>query len=321
MKRVAAPLAAALLASAALAACGGSGAEPGASNEATLVLDFQPNAVHTGIYAALRRGYYEDAGIDLKVQEPSSSTDAPKLLAAGRAEFAVLDIHDLGLAREKGIDIVGVAPLVERPLASVLALANITRPRDLEGKRVGVTGLPSDDAVLDSTVEADGGDPAKVDRVTIGFNAVAALAAGKVDAATAFWNAEGVTLRRTGIPIREFKVDDYGAPAYPELVMATSRRVLDSDPELVRGMVSATVHGYETVEDDPAAALDDLIASVQDLERPEQQAQLDALIAADAFSPPGRLDQPILRDWAQWDVEHGILTRPPDISQAFALSS
>src|SRR5215204_6117404 len=51
MNRVAALLAAAL-AGAALAACGG-GAEPGAPKGATLVLDFQPNAVHSGIYAAL----------------------------------------------------------------------------------------------------------------------------------------------------------------------------------------------------------------------------------------------------------------------------
>src|SRR5688500_16232010 len=116
MRRVAAPLAAALLASAALAACGGSGAEPGASREATLVLDFQPNAVHAGIYAALERGYYDDAGVDLEVREPSASTDAPKLLAADRAELAILDIHDLGLASEEGLDVIGVVPIVQRPL-------------------------------------------------------------------------------------------------------------------------------------------------------------------------------------------------------------
>src|SRR3954462_5636069 len=132
MKRVVALLAAATC-SAALAACGG-GAEPGAPERATLVLDFQPNAVHAGIYTALQEGYYEDAGVDLTVQQPSSSTDAPKLLEAGKAQFALMDIHDLGLAAEKGFDLVGVAPIVQRPLASVLARADVARPRDLEGK-------------------------------------------------------------------------------------------------------------------------------------------------------------------------------------------
>src|SRR5436305_7629739 len=118
--RTVAALLAALAAAATLAACGG-GAEPGASKEATLVLDFTPNAVHAGIYAALRRGDYRDAGVDLHVQAPSSSTDAPKLLAAGRAQFAILDIHDLAIARHRGLPLVGVAPIVDRPLASAIA--------------------------------------------------------------------------------------------------------------------------------------------------------------------------------------------------------
>ena len=66
----------------------------------------------------------------------------------GRADLAVVDIHDLGLARERGSDLVGVGALVQRPLAAVIARAGIRRPRELEGRRVGVTGLPSDDAVL-----------------------------------------------------------------------------------------------------------------------------------------------------------------------------
>src|SRR3954451_23437131 len=187
MKRVAALLATALAATM-LVACGG-GAEPGAPQGATLVLDFQPNAVHAGIYAALHEGFYRDAGVDLSVQQPSASTDAPKLLEAGKAQFAILDIHDLAIARERGFSLVGVMPIVQRPLASVIARSSVRQPRDLEGRTVGVTGLPSDDAVLDSVVSADGGDPATVHRVTIGFNAVAALAARRVDAATAFWNA------------------------------------------------------------------------------------------------------------------------------------
>src|SRR6476660_7205140 len=105
MRRVAALLAAALLAAGA-AGCGGGGAEPGAPSGATLVLDFTPNAAHAGIYAALGQDLYREAGVDLTVREPGESTDAPKLLAAGRTEFAILDIHDLGIARERGLDVV-----------------------------------------------------------------------------------------------------------------------------------------------------------------------------------------------------------------------
>src|SRR3954451_20321161 len=266
MRRAVALLAAAL-ALAGCAGCGGSGAEPGGPRGATLVLDFVPNAAHSGIYAGLDEGFYRDAGIDLKVQPPGESTDAPKLLGAGKVEFAILDIHDLGIAREKGIPLVGVMPIVQSPLAAVIARADgpVRSPRDLEGHRVGVSGLPSDEAVVDSEVEAGGGDPAKVDEVTIGFTAIPALAAAKVDAATGFWNAEAVALRRQGVPIRVFKVDEFGAPPYPELVLCTSEKLLASDPDLVDAVVSASRRGYALTESHPGAALGDLLDANRNL--------------------------------------------------------
>jgi len=107
MKRVAAPLAAALLAAALTlfgAACGGSGAEPGASNEATpatLVLDFQPNAVHSGIYDALANGDYSDAGVHLTVREPSSSRPRPAYCAPGRMSGTPLPFRPICASRPR----------------------------------------------------------------------------------------------------------------------------------------------------------------------------------------------------------------------------
>jgi putative hydroxymethylpyrimidine transport system substrate-binding protein len=317
MKLVVALLAAASLL-VGLAGCGGSGAEPGAPSGATLVLDFTPNAVHSGIYTAQHEGFYRDEGVDLTIRQPGESTDAPKLLAAGRADFAILDIHDLGIAREHGIDLVGTMPLVQRPLAAVIARGDhgISRPRDLEGRTVGVTGLPSDEAVVDSEVSADGGNPTRVKRVTIGFNAISSLAAGKVDAATGFWNAEGVALRQQGVPIRVFKVNRYGAPPYPELVLVASAQTARHDPELVESVLGATARGYEFTVHNPERALTDLLAEVPSLDRAEQQAQLDVLLPD---LRPAPFDPAALRAWARWDLQHGLLERPLDVNEAFRL--
>jgi NitT/TauT family transport system substrate-binding protein/putative hydroxymethylpyrimidine transport system substrate-binding protein len=321
MQRVVASLAAVVLATAGVG-CGDDGAEPGASDEATLVLDFQPNAVHAGIYTALADGAYDDAGVDLTVREPSASTDAPKLLEAGRTDFAILDIHDLALARERGLDLVGVGAIVHRPLAAVIAAdgAAVQSPADLEGGSAGVTGLPSDDAVLDSVLESDGVDPGTVKRVTIGFDSVAALEAGRVDAATAFWNAEGVILRGLGVPTREFRVDDFGAPPYPELVLTTSAETLADDPELVDAVVAATGEGYDAVVADPEAGLDDLVAAVPELDRDAQHAQLEALLDASALGPGVRLDRATLDDWANWEAASGIVGAKPSVERTFALA-
>jgi putative hydroxymethylpyrimidine transport system substrate-binding protein len=317
MRRAVALLAAAL-ALAGIAGCGESGAEPGAPKGATLVLDFVPNAVHSGIYAAESEGFYRDAGIDLKVQPPGESTDAPKLLGAGKVEFAILDIHDLGIAREKGIPLVGVMPIVQRPLAAVIARGDgpVRSPRDLEGQRVGVSGLPSDAAVVDSEVEADGGDPGKVDAVTIGFTAVPSLAAGRVEAATGFWNAEAVALREQGVPIRVFKVDRFGAPPYPELVLCTSEALLKADPNLVDAVVSGTRRGYELTEEHPERALTDLLETNKSLglDRAEQKAQLQVLLPV---LHPEPFETPVLDEWAAWDLQHHLLEEPLDVEAAF----
>jgi NitT/TauT family transport system substrate-binding protein/putative hydroxymethylpyrimidine transport system substrate-binding protein len=319
MNRVVALLAA-VLASAGLAACGGNGAEPGAPKGATLVLDFQPNAVHSGIYAALARGYYHQAGVELHVQQPSASTDAPKLLEAGRAQFAILDIHDLAIAREHGLDLVGLMPIVQRPLAAVIARdrTEIRTPADLAGRTVGVTGLPSDDAVLDSVLAAGGVDPSAVHVVTIGFNAVADLRAGKLDAATAFWNAEGVTLQGDGVPIREFRVDRFGAPRYPELILCTTAELARGDPALVRSVREATARGYLVAAHDPEQALGSLLDAANGLTPDVERAELRALDQANAFVPVGRFRAPALIAWSRWEVAHGIVERRPSL-EAFGV--
>jgi putative hydroxymethylpyrimidine transport system substrate-binding protein len=284
-----------LAAIAALGGCGGESDEP-----STLALDFQPNPVHAGIYAA--KG--------LRIRVPSSSTDSLKLLATGRADIAVVDIHDLGLARERGADIVGVGALVQRPLAAVIARAGIARPRELEGKRVGVTGLPSDDAVLRAVVEDDGGDYSKVKRTTIGFTAVPSLIAGKVDAVVAFWNAEGVALRQRGIRTREFRVDAYGAPSYPELVLAVKRENVANVDDVLAKLRAGTLAALA----DRQATIDELV-EVSGADEPLVRAQLDAV--APALVPPIRLDRRALEGWARFDARFGILERRPDVNRAF----
>ncbi len=285
--------------------CGKDGAEPGASHEATVVLDFTPNAVHAGLYAALERGYFAEAGIDLKVRAPGDSTDAPKLLEAGRTEFAVLDINDFGLARDRGLDLTAVAALVQVPLAAVIAgdRERVGRPSDLEGLEVGVTGLPSDDLVLDAIMAADGGDPGAVERITIGFDSVAALAAERVDAATAFWNAEGVALRELGVPTREFRVGGRAARPFPELVVVARADLPQEEPGLVAGLRAGVERGYELAADDPDAALAALVEAVPGLDEDVMRAQMEALSAADAFAAgvrPGTIEPRRVANWRRF---------------------
>jgi NitT/TauT family transport system substrate-binding protein/putative hydroxymethylpyrimidine transport system substrate-binding protein len=295
--------------------CGDDGRD-GAANPSTAIigLDFTPNAVHAPIYAAVRNGYDRKHGVRLRIRPPGSSPDSLKLLTSGRADLAVLDIHDLGLARERGADVVGVAALVQRPLAAIIAQADIRRPRDLEGRRVGVSGLPSDPAVLRAVVEGDGGDYDKVRQVTIGFAAVPSLIEKRIDAVPAFWNAEGVTLRQRGVRTREFRVDDFGAPRYPEVVLVTTRETLDQRRAMIQGAVEALKDGTESVLSDPEPAVAD-IARAGGADEELVQAQLRAV--SPILRPPLKLSRAALERWADFDKRFGILKRRPDVERAF----
>jgi len=306
----------ALTAVALLAACSGEERPTQAPPSVVVGLDFTPNAVHAPIYAAVRQGFDHRNGVRLRIRPPGSSPDSLKLLTSGRADVAVLDIHDLGLARERGADVVGIAALVQRPLAAIVAQPGIRRPRDLEGKRVGVSGLPSDPAVLRAVLEHDGASLDRVRQVTIGFSAVPSLIQKKVDAVPVFWNAEGVALRQRGVRTREFRVDDFGAPAYPEVVLLTTRRTLEERRPAVEGVLRAIREGAESVLSDPEPAIAEIVKA-GGADRKLVRAEFEAVRPAQ--QPPLRFDRKALEAWADFDVRFGILKRRPDIDKAFAL--
>src|SRR5436853_556135 len=212
-----------------LAGCG-SASSNAPNRDATLLLDFTPNAVHAGIFSAVRRGYDE--------------------------------------------------------------------------------------------AEGAGGDPAKVHKVTIGFNAVQSLLADRVAGATAFWDVEGVAFRARRPGAREFRVDDFGAPPYPELVLTTTRRTIDDEPGLVSSTVRALVRGYNFTITDPESSAQDLLAANPGLKPAQVGAQLDVLDTAfvGAAGRFGVLDPPTLRRWAAWEARFGIVDKPPDVARMFDAS-
>jgi putative hydroxymethylpyrimidine transport system substrate-binding protein len=291
-----------------LAGCGGSPAAE-KPDRVTLALDFTPNAVHAPIYAAAGGKH----GIDLRIRKPGSGPDSLKLVASGRADLGILDIHDLALAKQRGADVVAIGALVQKPLAALVAQPGIQRPRDLEGKVVGVSGLPSDPAFLRAIVEHDGADYRKVKQVVIGFSAVTRLLSRRVDAVPVFWNAEGVALREKGLDVNQFRVEDYGAPAYPEVVLITSRKTLAKRRDVLRRTLAAIADGVTAARTQPAAVTKTIAAAAQTDDLRLMRAQLDATLPLLGT----KLDRAVLERWADFDQRIGIVKSRPDVDGAF----
>ncbi len=283
-----------------------------------LALDFTPNPVHAPIFAARRIGADRSNGIDLRIRNPGQGPDSLKLVLSGRVLIGVLDIHDLAIAQAKGVPVVGIGALVQKPLAALLAQPGVRRPRDLAGRTVGVSGLPSDPAFLRAIVEQDGGDYAAIKQVTIGFEAVTALLSRRVAAVPAFWNAEGVALEQRGRPVRQFRVESYGAPLYPEVVFIAARSSLHRRSRDLQAAMRAVVAGVDEVSAHPERAVRELTRVSGAGDTALVTAQLRAV--APLFRPAVRLNRAVLERWADFDTRIGIVKRRPDVARGFDLS-
>jgi NitT/TauT family transport system substrate-binding protein/putative hydroxymethylpyrimidine transport system substrate-binding protein len=294
--------------------CGG-GSKSGGDPTVAVALDFTPNAVHAPIYAAVQNRFDRSERVHLRIRPPGARPDSLKLVTNGRADLAVLDIHDLAIARERGVDVVAVGALVQRPLGALVAQPAIRRPRDLDGKRIGVSGLPSDPAFVRAIVEHDGGNYDSVREITIGFNAVASLLGKRVDAVPVFWNAEGVILKERGAHMNEFRVEDYGAPPYPEVVLVTTRANLDKRRDAIVRAIAAIKRGAEASLRDPEPVTREIARASGGTDLALVRAQMRAV--APIVAPPLRLDRAVLERWADFDARIGIVNKRPDIERAF----
>jgi putative hydroxymethylpyrimidine transport system substrate-binding protein len=304
-----------LLLAVSLSACGDAGAPPRRPTRATLILDFTPNAVHAGIYRALAAGYYRREHIDLRVVQPTSTQETLKLIDAGKAQFGLADGSDVASLIDKGGDAQAVMALAQRPLGGLIALASehLRTPADLAGRTVGITGVPSDTAVLDTELRHAGVDPRQVKVATVGFNGAQALLAGRIAAFTGFIPDDGVALQVSGHPIVAFGLDREGGPPYPGLVAFTTRALIATDPTLVRGFVSASVRGYEDTLRDPSRSLAELEAANPTLPRRLTAASLRVylpLFAAGHTVPFGTIQPGSVQAMSTWMVGAGLLGGP-----------
>lgn len=295
-----------------LAGCRGKAREASspATQQVRVILDYLPNAVHAGLYQAEAAGYFRDEGLSVRIDAPTSSSDTLRLMAAGQAEFGLVSLLDFMSVRAKGEPLKIIMALDQRPLAALIALkkSGIARPRDLTGRLVGTTGVVSDDAGVKWMVKHDGGDPASVRLINIGFNTAQQIVAGNVDAAFGFWSQEGVQVAARD-PAMVMRLNDYGVPPYPELIVFAREDFLAKQPETARKFLSAVARGYEDAISKPEVACAAMASRV------EGETTAGLLPYFEAVSPVLRADAPafgqvnlaVIKDYLAWIREIGVL--------------
>ena len=294
-----------------------------ASAHVSILLDWTPNTDHTGLYAALAQGYFHAEGVVPTISVPANPGNALEEVAAGRADFAVSYEPDVLLARQQGIPIRSVMALVDRPLNTIMSLtsSHITSARDLKGKSIGITGVPSDYAVVHAVLEYAHVPLSSVHLVRVGYNLLPALLHHRVNAVEGvYWTWEAVQVRQMGYRVNVLHLEQVGVPTYDELVLVTSNQLLRRDPSLVRRTLRAIQEGYAFAFAHPGPAGTDLLKETQGLSPKLIRASLVLLHGAFDYKVPtvGYQNPADWRRYMAWMVHYHLLKHPVSIPGAMS---
>src|SRR5215475_1527319 len=256
-------------AAALLAACGsnspsssGSGGSGGSrTSDLTVELDWVPNPDHVGIYYAQNKGYFTKDHLNVSLRTPSNAADPIKLVGLNKVDLAVSYESEMFFGQQEGLPVTAVATIIPVPLNSLIVTPkdHVTSLAQMKGKKVGITGIPSDGAIYTTMLKAGGLTPSQVTSVTVGFNLVPSILSGKVDGIIGgYRNVEAIQIaQEMGQKPAVFPASAMGVPSYAELVLVANRNRLASDKayaDAVRRFVKSLVAGTNGAIKDPSGA-------------------------------------------------------------------
>lgn len=222
-----------------------------AAEKITLMLDWYINPDHAPIIVAEQTGAFKAEGLDVQIVPPSDPSLPPRLVAAKKADLAITYQPQLHIFADQGLPLVRVGTLVNTPLNTVITLdKNITSPAGLKGKKIGFSVSGIEEATLDTLLKHEGISSADITPVNVNFQLTGALLAGQVDAVIGgYRNIEALELRLQGKDPQVFRVEDYGVPAYDELVIVANRDAVNQ-PKIAR-FLSALRKGNDYLQAHP----------------------------------------------------------------------
>lgn len=247
-----------------LAACGAKTEEPKELQKITLSLDWTPNTNHTGIYVALAKGYFKDAGLDVTVVQPSQN-GAAAMCAAGQAQFAIefQDTLAAAFATDEPLGITAVAALLQHNTSGILSRKGdgMDKPRGLENHTYATWDSPIEKAMLKSVVETDGGDFSKVKLIPNNFTDEAgALSEKLTDAIWVFYAWGGISAELANAEFDYFDFKDINPVFdYYTTVLVGNNAYIEANPETTKALLSALKKGYEFAINNPEEAAQILI--------------------------------------------------------------
>lgn len=286
----------------------------------TLSLDWTPNTNHTGIYVALAKGYFTEAGLDVTVVQPPES-GATAMCAAGQAQFAI-DAQDTlaaAFTSDEPLGVTAVAALLQHNTSGIISRKGegMDSPKGMENHTYSTWESPIELAMLKTVVEKDGGDFSKVKQIPNNITDEAgALREKQTDAIWIFYGWGGISAKLSGLEFDYFNftdidpVFDYYTP-----VLIANNAYIEQNPETTKAFLAALKKGYEyaianpeeaaqiLVDGDTTGSLKDSLELVTESQKWLSQ-QYKAEVAQWGYIAPARWD-----GFYKWLWENGLIEK------------
>lgn len=250
------------------------------------------------------------------------------MVAAGKADIGLYYQQDVIQARaEQNVPIKSIGAVVQGPLNIVLSLKdkNITSPKDLEGKTVGYAGTELSEALIRSIMKNSGADPDSVKLVDVGFDLMSSMTTGNVDATIGcLVNHEVPQLEKEGFEVNYFFPDDFGVPKYYEGIFLASDEMIDNEPDVLAGFLTACSKGFEDFKNSTDEVLQVLLdnqdeanfALDPDVEKKSCETLLPLMETADAKFLSQT--EACWQENIDWMYDEGLISTKPEVSDVMA---
>ena len=208
-------------------------------------------------YVALEKGYFREAGFDVRIVPGSGSVGVATQVAAGQVDFGPADVAAVVLTRgQSGLPVKVVSLIHQNTMSGffVLKSSGITSPKGLEGKRIADTPASTATVLFPLFAKRARNDAGKVTFVPASAPALPTLLASRqVDAVGQFAAGIPTFQAAAGQPVLNLPYAKL-VPGLVGLGLIASDEKIRTQPDVVRRFNAALLRGLRYSIQNPGDA-------------------------------------------------------------------
>ncbi len=224
-----------------------------ALDRATLRLDWVRFGLHIPFFIGVEKGFYKEAGIDLKVLEGKGSGTTIQLVSAGEDTFGFANLPTMAESVAKGIPVTSVYVVTPDSGYAIISLkeSGFKNPKDLIGRTVGVSPAGASRAVLPAFLRVNGIEPNQIKEVAFeGIGRINALLMKKVDTALGPYPQYVPILENKGAELSVMRLYDWSLSILGFGILVNNKLITEN-PDLIKRFLQATTRAIAYAKANP----------------------------------------------------------------------